>query len=83
MDEFKDETSNFVSTFKASGGGGWGFGVFNLGGSKESSSQTQTSTLDTKEGAITSSGISLIGYICEPIGKAPNPKADLTWVGED
>jgi hypothetical protein len=82
MDEFKDENSNFVTNFKASGGGKWGFGVFSTTFNREKSAQTTTSDIDHATGEMKMSGMNLIGYVCEMTGKAPNPKDGLKWVGE-
>jgi hypothetical protein len=81
MDELKDETSELSKTFKAEGRGGWGFGVLNLGGSYERNSQEMRHKTDIAHGKLTVSGLQLIGFLCEMMGKSPNPKEGLTWVG--
>lgn len=83
MDEFKDENSDFVKKFNISGGGGWGLGAISASGSKDSSDQTKKSVIDTTKGEMTIPGMQLVGYLCEMMGKSPNPKTGLKWVGGD
>jgi len=81
LDELQDETSELVKTFKAGGRGGWGFGVINLGGSYERNSQEMQHKAEIAHGKLTVSGLQLVGFLCEMMGKSPNPKEGLTWVG--
>lgn len=81
MDELKDETSELVKTLKAEGKGGWGFGVVNVGGSYERNSEEKKQKTHVANGALTVEGMQLLGFVCEAIGKAPNPKDGLGWVG--
>src|SRR5262249_37631859 len=81
LDELHDETSELVKTFKAGGRGGWGFGALNLGGSYERNSQETRHTADIAHGKLTVSGLQLVGFLCELMGKSPNPKDGLRWVG--
>jgi hypothetical protein len=85
MAELHDESSELVQTLKASGGGGWGFGVFNANGGVERNSETKTHTADVANGVLTIPGLTAIGFVHElmaPSGEAlPKPKDGLAWVG--
>jgi hypothetical protein len=80
MEELKDEQSELVKTLKAEASGGWGLGAINLGGSYERNSQEKKQITDVSNGKLTVSGLQLVGFLCELMGQAPNPKAGLTWV---
>jgi hypothetical protein len=82
MDELKDESSDLVSTLKASGGGGWGFGVINANGGYERNSETKTHTAVLGNGTLKIPGMTLVGFAHELMGEArPRPKDGLVWVG--
>lgn len=81
MAELADENSELVKTLKAEASGGWGFGVVNVGGSYESNSQERKSKHDLSSGTLTIPGMQLVGVECELIGRSPNPKDGLAWVG--
>lgn len=81
LDELKDETSDLVKSLKGEGKGGWGLGAINLGGSYERNSQETRHKADIAHGKLSVSGLQLVGFMCEMMGKSPNPKEGLTWVG--
>jgi hypothetical protein len=81
MDELKDETSDLVKSFKSEGKGGWGFAGLNLGGSYERNRQETRHKCEIANGKLSVPGLQLIGFMCEMMGKSPNPKEGLTWAG--
>ena len=81
LDELKDESSELVKTLKAEGKGGWGFGALNIGGSYERNSEEKKQKIDHGDGKLTVSGLQLVGFHCELMGKSPNAKEGASWIG--
>ena len=80
MAELHDESSELVKTLKAEASGGWGFAALNLNGSYERNSQVKKHKSNLADGKLTTPGMSLIGFVVEEVGKAPDAKDGLTWV---
>ena len=80
MAELHDESSELVKTLKADASGGWGFAALNLNGSYERNSQVKKHKSNLADGKLTTPGMSLIGFVVEEVGKAPDAKDGLTWV---
>jgi hypothetical protein len=81
MAELRDESSELTKTLKAEGRGGWGLGALNVRGSYERNSQEKRHQADPIDGGFSIPGLQLVGFQCETMGKSPNPKEGLTWVG--
>jgi hypothetical protein len=81
LNELHDETSDLVKTFNSEARGGWGLGALNLGGSYERNSQETRHEAKHANGKLSVPGLQLVGFMCEMMGKSPNPKEGLTWVG--
>ena len=79
MNELNDTNSELSKMVKAEGGGGWGFGVFNVGGSYERNGKTNKVVTRFDEGTLTIAGLQLIGFRCELMSRSPNPKEGLNF----
>ncbi|MEV4783398.1 hypothetical protein [Burkholderia sp. LMU1-1-1.1] len=77
IDLTSEENSHVATQMSASGSVGWG--PFSVKGNYSRSTDRKTHDFVRTAAGIECAGMQIIGFVCEPLPKSPNPDLTLNW----